>query len=90
MLTSNKIVWSKKINLFIFVYVPEVMSLAKRPGSVYMHQHGLSRGGLNNGPIFGFSVAPRSIDRHNINLRQQYPSLLKQKIELSVKVQLSM
>ena len=57
---------------------------------LYMHQHGLSRAGLNNGPIFGFSVAPRSIDRHNINLRQEYPSLLKQKIEQSVKVQLNM
>ena len=57
---------------------------------LYMHQHCYSRAGLNNGPIFGFSVAPRSIDRHNNNLQQQYPSLLKQKIQQSVKVQLNM
>ena len=55
---------------------------------LYMHQHGLSRACLNNCPMFGFSVAPRSIDRHNIN--EQYPSVLKQKIEQSVKVKLNM
>ena len=86
MLTSNKIVWSKKLICLSLSRSQKSCPLQKDLG-LYMHQHGLSRAGLNNGPIFGFSVAPRSIDRHNINLRQQYPSLLKQKIELSVKVQ---
>ena len=56
---------------------------------LYMHQHGLSRAGLNNGPIFGFSVSPRTIDRHNRNLRDQYPDSLQQKIHHAFKVETS-
>ena len=85
MLTSSEIVWSKK-NCCSSLSRSQKSCLLQKDLGLYMHQHGLSRACLNNGPIFAFSVAPRSIDRHNINLREQYPSLLKQKIEQSVKV----
>jgi len=52
-----------------------------------MHQHGLSRAGLSNGPIFGFSVAPRTVDRHNKNLREQYPGSIQKTLQHAVKVQ---
>lgn len=50
-----------------------------------MHPYGLSRAGLNNGPIFGFSVAPRTVDRRNNNLREQYPGSIQKNFNMHLR-----
>lgn len=74
------------ISIIITFYRSQKTNTLQKDLGLYMHQHGLSRTGINNGPIFGFSVAPRTVDRHNKNLREQYPSFLQQKIQHTIKV----
>ncbi|KAK3735156.1 hypothetical protein QZH41_020256 [Actinostola sp. cb2023] len=54
---------------------------------LYLNHHGTSRSALNSGPLLGFSAAPRTIDRHNKQLLENYPNQMNQVIEDAEKVQ---
>ncbi|KAK3745427.1 hypothetical protein QZH41_010251 [Actinostola sp. cb2023] len=48
---------------------------------LYLNHHGTSRSALNSGPLLRFSAAPRTIDRHNKQLLENYPNQMNQVIE---------
>jgi len=52
----------------------------------FLNNHGVSRSAVNSGPVLGYSVAPRTIDRQNHQLRKDYPTLLHSKIKHATQV----
>jgi len=62
----------------------------KKTLGLFVHQHGLLRALLNNGPMFGFSGAPRTVDRHNKNLQEQHLDSIQKRPHHAVQAQTSL
>ncbi|KAK3744785.1 hypothetical protein QZH41_014775 [Actinostola sp. cb2023] len=74
--------------LHIIAYFrPQKTSAFQKDLGLYLNHHGTSRAALNSGPLLGFSAAPRTIDRHNKQLLENYPNQMNQVIEDAEKCQ---